>query len=82
MAENKVFVGGLWSETTRDSLHSQMAEFGEILEAKIVMDRQTGRSKGFGFVCPILSDFWLTLQGRLPIQGRCTSSERPRFCYD
>ena len=47
---NKLFFGGLAWATTEASLRAACEEFGEIEEARIIMDRATGRSKGFGFV--------------------------------
>jgi len=46
----KLYVGNLPYSATDDSLHSQFAEFGTVTSAKIITDRETGRSKGFGFV--------------------------------
>ncbi|KAM7519939.1 hypothetical protein LguiB_018901 [Lonicera macranthoides] len=46
----KVFVGGLAWETQSESLHSYFEQFGEILEAVVITDKHTGRSKGYGFV--------------------------------
>jgi cold-inducible RNA-binding protein len=46
----KLFVGGLSWGTTDDGLHSAFSKFGEIVEAKVITDRETGRSRGFGFV--------------------------------
>ncbi len=46
----KLFVGGLSWGTTDDSLHSAFSPYGEIVEAKVITDRETGRSRGFGFV--------------------------------
>src|SRR3972149_11716095 len=46
----KLFVGGLSWGTTDDGLHQAFAQFGEIVEAKVITDRETGRSRGFGFV--------------------------------
>ena len=46
----KLFVGGLSWGTTDDGLHSAFSQFGEIVEAKVITDRETGRSRGFGFV--------------------------------
>ena len=46
----KLFVGGLSFNTTDDGLREGFARFGEISEAKVIMDRDTGRSRGFGFV--------------------------------
>jgi RNA recognition motif-containing protein len=46
----KLFVGGLSWDTTDDGLRQAFASYGEITEAKIITDRDTGRSRGFGFV--------------------------------
>ena len=46
----KLFVGGLSWDTTDDSLREAFASCGEITEAKVIKDRDTGRSRGFGFV--------------------------------
>jgi cold-inducible RNA-binding protein len=46
----KLFVGGLAWATTDDGLQDAFAKFGEITEAKVIQDRDTGRSRGFGFV--------------------------------
>jgi cold-inducible RNA-binding protein len=46
----KVFVGALAWATTDDSLRSRFEEFGEVVSANVIRDRETGRSKGFGFV--------------------------------
>ena len=46
----KLFVGGLSWETTDSDLKKAFAPFGEITEAKVITDRGTGRSRGFGFV--------------------------------
>ena len=46
----KLFVGGLSWNTTDDGLKEAFSRFGVVTEAKVVMDRETGRSRGFGFV--------------------------------
>ena len=46
----KLFVGGLSWDTTDDGLRQAFASHGEITEAKVITDRDTGRSRGFGFV--------------------------------
>uniref|UniRef100_A0A6N2K9B4 RRM domain-containing protein n=1 Tax=Salix viminalis TaxID=40686 RepID=A0A6N2K9B4_SALVM len=46
----KIFVGGLPWETRSDSLQRYFEQFGEIKEAVVIIDRSTGRSKGYGFV--------------------------------
>ena len=45
-----IYVGNLAFTVTEDSLRSMFEEFGEVESAKVVMDRFSGRSKGFGFV--------------------------------
>jgi len=47
---NKVFVGGLPWATDSAALKDAFAAYGEVVEAKVITDRQTGRSRGFGFV--------------------------------
>lgn len=46
----KLFIGGLSWNTTNESLLDAFSKYGETTECKIVMDRDTGKSKGFGFV--------------------------------
>ncbi|XP_072972497.1 uncharacterized protein [Typha angustifolia] len=46
----KVFVGGLAWETQRETMKKYFEQFGEILEAVVITDKNTGRSKGYGFV--------------------------------
>ena len=47
----KVFVGGLAWETPTEELRKYFEQFGDILEAVIITDKNTGKSKGYGFVC-------------------------------
>jgi RNA recognition motif-containing protein len=46
----KLFVGNLPYTTTNEELAEFFAQFGEVVSAAVIMDRATGRSKGFGFV--------------------------------
>ncbi len=46
----KIYVGNLPFSATNDALSELFSKFGSVDSAKIVMDRDTGRSKGFGFV--------------------------------
>ncbi len=46
----KLFVGGLAWATDEDSLRQAFEQFGPVNEAKVILDRETGRSRGFGFV--------------------------------
>ncbi|CAH1244630.1 CIRBP [Branchiostoma lanceolatum] len=48
--QGKLFVGGLSWNTTSETLESQFSEFGEIIDCKVITDRESGRSRGFGFV--------------------------------
>ena len=47
---SKIYVGNLPYSVTDATLQSNFAEFGGVSSAKVMMDRETGRSKGFGFV--------------------------------
>lgn len=46
----KLFVGGLPFSTTDDELQQAFAEYGAVASAVVIKDRDSGRSKGFGFV--------------------------------
>ncbi|MDO8487079.1 MAG: RNA-binding protein [Candidatus Curtissbacteria bacterium] len=46
----KLFVGSLPFTTTSDELREVFAKAGQVTEANVVMDKMTGRSRGFGFV--------------------------------
>jgi RNA recognition motif-containing protein len=46
----KLFVGGLSWDTGTEGLHQAFAKFGKIDDAIVILDRTTGRSRGFGFV--------------------------------
>ena len=47
---NKLYVGNLPFNATEDSLRDVFSQAGNVQSAKIIMDRDTGRSKGFGFI--------------------------------
>lgn len=46
----RLYVGNLSYSVTNDSLEQLFAEFGTVVSAQVIQDRDTGRSKGFGFV--------------------------------
>ena len=50
MDKNKLFIGSLPWSINNDSLKELFAQYGEITEAIVITDRDSGRSKGFGFV--------------------------------
>ena len=45
-----LYVGNLSYDMSEENLRSEFAEYGEVQSAKIITDRDTGRSRGFGFV--------------------------------
>ena len=46
----KIYIGNLPYSATEQVLSETFADFGDVISAKIIMDRDSGRSKGFGFV--------------------------------
>ena len=47
---NKLYVGNISYQTDESSLEQAFAEFGSVKSARVITDRETGRSRGFGFV--------------------------------
>ena len=45
-----IYVGNLTFEVTEDALHVAFTAHGEVASARVITDRMTGRSRGFGFV--------------------------------
>ena len=50
MATGKLFVGNLPWKITEDELRDHFSQCGEVYSVKIIKDRETGRSRGFGFI--------------------------------
>ncbi|KAK4850144.1 hypothetical protein QYF36_004209 [Acer negundo] len=50
MSSSKVFVGGLSYNTDETSLREVFEKYGCVVEARVILNRETGRSRGFGFV--------------------------------
>jgi RNA recognition motif-containing protein len=46
----KLYVGNLSFDTTENDLQDQFSQYGKVVEAALVMDRESGRSRGFAFV--------------------------------
>ena len=46
----RLYVGGLLYQTTEQDLIDLFDQFGQVIQATVITDRETGRSKGFGFV--------------------------------
>ncbi len=87
MAKN-LYVGGISYNTTQQGLQDAFAQAGEVTSAAIIMDKMTGRSKGFGFVemandegAQAAIDLWngKELDGRrLSVSEARPKEERPR----
>ena len=60
----KLFVGGLPFSTTDEELNEAFSQFGTVASAKVITDRETGRSRGFGFV-----EFESDDEGKASIDG-------------
>jgi cold-inducible RNA-binding protein len=50
MSNTRLYVGNLAFHTTEDTLLAAFAKFGDVSDVKLVLDRETGRSRGFAFV--------------------------------
>jgi RNA recognition motif-containing protein len=50
MAQQNLFIGSLAYATTDDSLRAFFEQIGQVASARVITDRESGRSKGFGFV--------------------------------
>jgi cold-inducible RNA-binding protein len=82
---NKLFVGGLSWGTDDRGMHAAFSRFGDVTEAKVILDRETGRSRGFGFVTFASADDAQTAVQQLDgteLDGRTirvnVAEERPR----
>jgi cold-inducible RNA-binding protein len=73
---NKLFVGNLSFNATQSSLEQLFAKHGSVLEATVVMDRVTGRPRGFGFVTmstPAEAEAAMTALNGKDLDGRALS---------
>lgn len=69
----KLFVGGLSWGTTDAALRAAFEEFGAVADARVVTDRETGRSRGFGFVSfddPAAADAAMAQMNGATVDGR------------
>lgn len=46
----KLFIGGLAATVTSESMREFFSQFGKVIDSTVMLDRETGRSKGFGFI--------------------------------
>ncbi|MBZ6067554.1 MULTISPECIES: RNA-binding protein [Aeromonas] len=60
----KIYVGNLSYRMTNDELERIFSQFGQVEKADIIMDRETGKSKGFGFIeMPVGSEAEAAIKG-------------------
>ena len=62
MSNQKLYVGNLNFQCTEQELEELFSQYGEVISARIIMDRETNRSKGFGFVEMNEADARLAIQ--------------------
>ncbi len=77
----KLFVGSLSFQTTEQELRQAFEKFGEVEEAKIITDRETGRPRGFGFVTltdPQAADRAINEMNGADLGGRALSVNEAR----
>ena len=83
----KLYIGGVSYNTTQQGLQDAFSKFGNVVSASIIMDKMTGRSRGFGFVeiddsaaeAAIQAMNGATLDGRkLTVNEARPMEERPR----
>ncbi|KAI3412450.1 RRM domain-containing protein [Psidium guajava] len=88
MSSSKLFVGGLSWGTDQQGLSEAFAKYGEVIEARVIMDRETGRSRGFGFVTYTSSEAASAaiqaldgreLHGRMVRVNYATDRQTPRY---
>lgn len=78
---SKVFVGGLHWRTTEPSLKEAFAKLGEVENVRIIVDRETGRSRCFGFVFfndEETAEKALALNERMQLDGRVLKISRAK----
>ncbi|XP_039027388.1 heterogeneous nuclear ribonucleoprotein 1-like [Hibiscus syriacus] len=78
MLENgKLFIGGISWDTNEDRLKEYFSSFGEVVEAVIMKDRMTGRSRGFGFIVfadPVVAE--RVIKDKHNIDGRMVEAKK------
>lgn len=90
----KLYVGNLSYGTTEESLRSAFSQAGEVVSTAVIMDKMTGRSRGFGFVemadadADKAIDMWngkeldgreLVVNEARPLEDRPRRDDRPRY---
>jgi len=81
----KLFIGGLAGSVTSESMREFFSQFGRVVDSTVMLDRETGRSKGFGFVSLENADIDSILGfGKLEIDGKLIDVKlaQPRSARD
>ncbi|KAF7301153.1 Heterogeneous nuclear ribonucleoprotein [Mycena indigotica] len=81
----KLFIGGLAGSVTSESMRAFFSQFGKVIDSTVMLDRETGRSKGFGFVSFEDTDVQPFLGfGNLEIDGKLIDVKlaQPRYQRD
>lgn len=72
----KLFIGGLAGSVTSESMREFFSQFGKVVDSTVMLDRETGRSKGFGFISFEDTDVQPFLGfGNLEIDGKVVSTQ-------
>lgn len=76
----KLFIGGLAGTVTSESMREFFSQFGRVVDSTVMLDRDTGRSKGFGFISLEDADVQPFLGfGNLEIDGKLVSTQVVAF---
>jgi RNA recognition motif-containing protein len=75
--DNKLYVGNLSYQVNDEALAKYFAEAGEVVEAKVIVDKMSGRSKGFGFVT--MADAEMAKKAMECLMKKKWTEENPRF---
>ncbi len=76
----KLYVGNLSYEVSSSDLEAMLSPHGTVQSAEVIMDRDTGRSKGFGFV-EMASDTVYSSGSRLGLEKSATSRSKPGISW-
>lgn len=70
----KLFIGGLAGSVTSESMREFFSQYGRVVDSTVMLDRETGRSKGFGFISLEDADIDSIVGfGKLEIDGKMVS---------
>ncbi|CAO1634318.1 unnamed protein product [Parajaminaea phylloscopi] len=79
LKSSKIFVGGIPPHTTNESFRATFSQFGKILDHNLMMDKETGRPRGFGFITFETEDagrMALGMDGQVLLDGKMVDVKR------